>query len=431
MGCVPCMIDAKEVPMSIQVRSVGCYTGLILLAGILAVVSNAAAIETRSEWDTAYKNCYPNTEPMLNITNANEDGMLSWHGHYWIRAYVVMAETYADTMYLDKAVRLIDFILFNRDDARHARGQLDLQREPYLDAPVYYLNNRDKAAPGWRRYDSWNKRYRNLLVDDAHIVHGIMRFVDLVMSNAQFSSYRAKAEEYIGNVEETVQAHDSSFVYDRFAGIPGSYYYPNTDGSGLYSGAVELNMDATMGAALLLLDKVKGGVPEYRKKAAAILSYFKKHARVTANNAYDWNYHPQKPGLGATASGDEDFNHGHMDLSFFVLAKSLGLGLGADDMTKFTNTLVLNVFKGNGELAWSVDGKEMNADKNYWPVGFDWIELTEYSDRVLDIAREVYNKNYSSFTWARPFLGWAEILHWTKVQRMPKPPQNLRPLFAP
>ncbi len=383
---------------------------LILLVHLFSFGQKAHCIENKSQWDVAFQSQYGTSDPMLNITNANEKGMFSWRAHYWVRAYVSMAQTYGDTKYLDKAVTLIDFMLDNRDEIRYARGELDLRSEPYVSAPLYYLNHRNEAAPGWRIL-AFGNEWRIQTLDDGQITHAIMRFVDLVHNKEQFSKYQEKAQKYLGIVEKIVNTHNSLFAFNRFDDIPGSYYYPNVNGKGLYRGAVPFNHSATMGVTLLLLDRVKGGVPEYRQKAEAIVGYFKKHVRVTPNNAYDWDYNPQKQ------RGDEDFNHAHIDLSLLILAHHQGLKLSTEDMHRFANTLTKNVYLGNGKLAWSVDGTQTKRKKNYWPVGFDWIDLAQFDPKVLDIAQEVYKKHYSSPTWSRPFLGWAEILRWTSILR--------------
>jgi hypothetical protein len=386
------------------------YGFLMVVAISVASSMNAYSIENQAQWDAAFKSQYPTRDPLLGDPGQYPGDLFAWRGHYWLRAYVSMAETYGDTKYCDKAVALIDHMFYYRDDARQARGERDLAKDPYLSAPRYYLNNRCAAAPGWLRY--WGGD-RIEVVTDGTITQAIMRFVDLVFSDRRFLAYRTKAKTYIPMVEETVRAHDSSFVFNRFPNMTGSYYYPEIDGSGLYTAAIEFNQNATMGVTLLLLDKVKQGVPEYRQKAKAILQCFKNHVRTTSNGAYDWAYNFQKPTAGDTKTGSEDFNHAHLDLSFLILAYNSGLDLSAQDMLRLAKTLIRNVYLGNGELAWSIDGKETRSEKNYWPIGFDWIDLAQFDRSVLDIAREVYNKHYHTPTWARPYLGWAEILRWT------------------
>lgn len=404
---------------------------LIALFYLISAPLNSYSLDTKSQWDAAFQLSFGNSDPMLDRTDANEKGKFAWHGHYWVRAYVSMATTYGDAKYLDKAVKLIDHMFFYRDDARQARGEIDIQNDPYVTAPAYYINHRSEAAPAWRIWDTSKDGWRLLVNNQGMITHAIMRFVDLVYNDTRFTAYRQKATEYMAKVEQTVKAYDETFVFNRTNDVPGSYYYPGLTG-GLFSGGVEYNMSAAMGATLLLLDKVKGGMPAYRQKAEAILDYFKMHVRTIQNNAYDWDYHLIRPYIHSQAGvSDEDFVHGHMDVSFFILASHQGLNLSLADMQRLANTLTKNIYLGNGDLSWSLDGSVPIS--SYGGVGFeaayDWIDLVEFDPTVLEIAREVYEKHYVRPTWARPFLGWAEILRWSALKldtQKPNPPQNLR-----
>ena len=381
--------------------------------------TNAFAIETQSDWDTSFAKYFSDQDPILDITDANTGAVLSWQAHYWLRAYVTMARAFKDTKYLDKSVTLIDFLLDNRDKVRYAGGKIDVSTDPYYSAPLYFLNHRDAASPGWRLWVN-NDHWRIQTLDDGHITHSIMRFVDLVYNNPDFSSYQTKAVQYLAAVEEIVLSHDEVFAYNLVQGIPGSYYYPNPDGTGLYTGTVPFNHNATMGVTLLLLDKAKG-TTVHRSKAQAILGHLKNSLRLQSNDSYVWDYHPQKPDKGI-----EDISHAHMDISFVLLAYKQGLDVTEQDMKRFANTLTKNMYLGNGDVAYSVDGLEPNSSGRYYPVGYDWIDLAEFDPSILDIAKEVYNKYYSNPSWSRPFQGWAEILWWTKQLAKPSPPQNLK-----
>ena len=403
-----------------------CLIGFFLFL-TLTVVVPSSGIENKQEWDAAFNAFYAQQDPLLDLKEANEKGLFAWQGYYWIRAYVSMAAAYGDTAYLDKAQKLIDFILANRDDQRAARGEIDLIAAPYFAAPLFYLRNRPQPAPGWRTWDENYKGWRVLLVDDAQVVHAIMRYVDLIATDERFAAYWPGAMDYMAKVEETVKAHDGSFLFDAFPDIPGSYYYENPDGSGLYSGAVEFNMSASMGCALLLLDKVKGGVPEYRQKAAAILAWWKAHLRELSDGTLDWDYDLQDGRARTTATGSQDVNHAHLDLSFLILSHHAGLDVSNEVLRKCAETFMNIVYLGDGKIAWSIDGKD-RSEEHYYPAGYDWIDLAELEPQVLDIAQEVYQKHYPTPTWARPFLGWAEILRWKQYfkEQPPLPPEAIR-----
>ncbi len=385
----------------------------ILFSAVFFASASAAfcfqTIATQQDWDDAFEHRYGVSEPYIDVTNGDEQGVFSWQAHYWVLAYVNMAIAFDDVKYLERAERLIDVMLSQRDDARHARGEIDVISEPYFSAPMYYLKNRGVPAPGWRNLE-YNNEVRVQTLNDGQITQAIMRFVDAVFSRPAFGAFFIKAEEYVQKVEETVQAHNTLFVFDRFENIAGSYYYPNPDGSRLYSGGVPYNHNATMGVTLLLLNKVKGGVAEYRDKAEAIVAYFKNFVRLGAGGGYVWDYNLQKP-----AGGVEDFNHGHIDIGFLLLAHQEKFDVTELDLQRLTNTLTRQLYLGNGEFAWRVDGSDVNEKKNYLPAAIDWIGLASRNERALEIAEATFTKHYPQPYWSRPFLGWANILLWRKT----------------
>jgi hypothetical protein len=390
-------------------------TILFLLVCLFFPALPSSAIETKNEWDKAFLSIYPYKDPILEDPGEYPAEAFAWHGHYWVRAYVSMAETYGDSKYLDKAVALIDHMFYHRDDARFARGALDIRAAPYTTAPLYYLNHRDEAARGWRKL--WNGQIRDDVVTDGMITQAIMRFVALVFHSSRFTAYQAKAREYMSKVEETASMWNDTFAFGRY-GIPGSYWYPKTDGTSLSSTEVAYNQSAVMAATLLLLDEVKGGVPEYRKKAAAVLDFWRMKRREVSGDAYEWNYY-----LVNQEYGVEDFDHSHIDLLFFTIAFQHGL-MSRAEMNRLANTLTEKIYKGAGGTAAYVDGS--GSGDGYY-AGFDWIDLAQVDPKVLDIAREVYTRRYSKPTWARPFLGWAEILRWSSAKnKKPSPPTSLR-----
>lgn len=397
---------------------------LFTISILISLNQSFAQITTQAQWDSIYNEIYPTSEPLLDVGN-NEESVYSWQAHYWIRAYVSMAQTFSDSLYLDKAVKLIDHIFNQTDEARYNRSELDLANEPYFSAPLPYLQNRNLPAPGWRN-GSFGDGWRIQTLDDGQITHAIMRFVELVLSNEKFSVYQHKAWDYVEKVVKIVDSHNSLFVFNRFQDVPGTYFYPRQDGAGLWSGDVPINHAATMGVTLLLLDKVKGGGTEYRKMAEAILAYFKLNIGLQKNNSYIWKYNFRNEN-----SPVEDFNHGHLDISFLVLACQLGLDISKDEMAHLANTLTQNILRNDGSLNWFIDGNTEQNQDSFWPIGFDWIDLTEFSPQIFEIAKTYYSKNYPTPTWARPFLGWAEILRWQKKmnytidEQAPEPPQNV------
>jgi hypothetical protein len=385
-------------------------TILFLLVCLFFPAVSSHAIETQFQWDKAFRSTYPDRDPDLEDPGNFPADVFAWHGHYWIRAYVTMADVYGDKKYLEKAVALIDHMLYHRDDARSSRGELNVRAAPYGTAPLYYLNHRGEAAPGWRRL--WNGEIRVDVVTDGMITQGIMRFVDLVIHSPRFPGYQAKARSYLSKVEETVSAWDDSFAYDRYD-VPGSYWYPRKSSTRLSGTEVPFNQSAVMVATLLLLDKAKGGVPEYRKKAKAVLDFWRMKRRiVSGDDCYEWNYY-----LLHKEYGVEDTTHSHIDMSFFTIAAQRGL-MADEEMKRLANTFTKKMYKGNGNVAGYIDG---SGSGDAYNAGFDWIDLTSVNPNILDIATEIYKRHYLKPSWARPFLGWAEIIRWKSTMKKKSP----------
>ncbi len=397
---------------------------LAVIISIGALTVNANALTSKAEWDAAYNKYYSTKTPWQSIDGAANDTQVwfSWHAHYWLRAYVSMARTFGDAKYMDQAVGLIDHMFYYTDEARVARREIDLNATPYDNAPLQFLLNPGTPAPGWRIWVGGLNEWRNQTLDDGMITQAIMRFVELVKSDpVKWSAYTNKADLYLSRCENIASQHDSVYAAYRFTNIDGSYYYPRPDGTGLYSGAVPLNHSATMAVTLILIDKVKpGGAPAFRKKAEEILGYFKNSLTLKSNNSYTWYYKPHSPGA------QEDFNHGHIDLDFLVAAYENGLNISAAEMTRFANTYTKNLYKGNAEVAWTVDGLTANTSGNYVPAGFGWIDLTRFDPQVLEISKDVYNAHAPNPSWARDMLGWAEILRWSNAASAPQAPKALR-----
>ena len=391
-------------------RFVAHAASTLLALFVVGFADAQAAITSKDDWDTAFASRFGDGSDIGTLLP--QDGFyddtkarFAWHGNYWVRAFVTMAETFDDPSYLDKAVDLIDYMFRYRDDERAARGELDILDEPYYDAPPFYLNNHDQVMPGWRRVLSDGRR-QILVLDDGQVTNGIMRFVRLVYENPKYEAYQVKAQEYLSRVIETVDAHTESYIFNRYSRVPGSYYWPKPDGTGFWSNPVPYNQEATMGITLLLLDDVLGGGTEYGLLAEGLVNYWLNYVHLQSNGSYTWDYRPYDEPFRM-----EDIAHGHIDVGFLLLAYRYSIGdLTAEDMVGLVKTWVQNVYLGNGELAANVDGSGVSDARKTYYAGLDWIDLAEFDQIILRIAMKIYNKHYKTLIWARPFLGWAEIL---------------------
>jgi hypothetical protein len=253
------------------------------------------------------------------------------------------------------------------------------------------------------------------MLDTGVIAQAIMYFVYEVWDDPRFASYRPTADQFLAQLEPIVYSYDYEWVDDPpVCGCPGFYIYASCGGLCSTGSLLMYNQGATMAKALLLIDRVKRlknetPDPALLHKADASAAYFLQFVRLSGE-AYDWDYG------GCLEGGMEDIDHAHLDLSLVIWAKKFDLGgLTTTDMTRLAGTMhkVLSSDADPNDTSATVDG--LGVPQSNWdrvPVGFDWIDLTEYDPTLLDGTIQIYNTHLTDETGSRFFLGWAEILRW-------------------
>lgn len=364
-------------------------TATATLGGHCTAHAVTPAIATKAAWDAKFTARYGSGLPDLD----GKDETFAWHGHYWLRAYVSMADTFGDSRYLDRAVTTIDHMLANTD------GTFGWNGDP---------------IGGSQR-----------LLDTGMIAHGIMYFVYLVWNDPRFVAYRPKADQYLPRMETIVRSYDFQWVDNPpVADSTGSYIYATCGGgSSLCSSQALLmyNQGATMVKAGLLIDRVKRlkaqtPDPVYLRRADAVAAMFPRFAKLEYG-FYTWRYGGCRTDIaGPFGSLIEDTNHSHIDLSLLVWANRFRLGgIDAKVMNGLTGTLDrILTGAGTNNVARHVDGT--GAPTNDWdrlPIGYDWIDLAQTNPAVLDKVIRVYNQHLADDTNSRSMLGWAEILRYT------------------
>jgi len=358
-------------------------------AATCPVSSVTPAIGNQAAWDSKFSARYgTGGVPDLSSgaeTPAQRAEKFSWQGHYWVRAYVSMAKTYGDTKYLDKAVSSIDNWFAYQE-----------------------------TSQGWGASINPSQMF----LDTGVIAQAITVFSYEVWNDSRFTAYRPKADSYIAKLEPILHTYDAQWANNvtAYNGSPSFYVYSTcgADGKSVCSAAslVMYNQGATMVKALLLIDRIKrlkGQTPDagYLDKANKGAAYFKTFARLNGT-AYVWDYG------GARGSGIEDTSHGHLDLSHLVWAYQFGLGgLTSTDMARLAGTArVILSSAGANDVSTRVDGTGLAGTNDYERVsiGYDWIDLVDYDQTLLDKVINVFNAHMSAPSSARFFFGWAEIL---------------------
>ncbi|WP_205619506.1 hypothetical protein [Ferrimonas senticii] len=367
-------------------------------------------IRSQADWDQHFAHYARHGRPMLDGTIGNDWDQYAWHGHYWLRAYITMAETYGDDKYLDYAVELVDHMIHYTDSNRAARGELNIHRQPYSSAPKAYLNNRDLVGDGWRRPYSG---YRLAVLSDGQILNPIMRLVDHIKANNK-QAYMAKADHYLQLAETVINNHNTSFSNDKNAAIQGAYFYVNDQNdrygnSGLYSNPLPFNHNFTMAVAMIYVNKWRqGGEPALKQKVHEIVGFFNDNLVFNSDGSCSWNYAYDVNGNNKV----EDTSHGHMDVGFLLAANQEGYVSDAVIQCMVT-TFTDKVFVAPGIASYDVNGDGISSEMDQIALTYDWADLAKYDDRIVQMNRFILH-NFGEPDWSRAYFGWATQLKWEK-----------------
>ncbi|MEM6398132.1 MAG: T9SS type A sorting domain-containing protein [Bacteroidota bacterium] len=396
-------------------------------------------IPDAATWEEKFDAEYASVLPHIGGNNDNDE--FAWHGHYWLRAYGNMANYTGDIKWVDLGFELIDYMFTMTDRERWRSGELSLNDleygSAYLDLWQLHWcqdNSGDDNCAGLTDPPdsvlitiSWRRPHQGVwkveALNDGMIIHGMMRFVNSILSDSRFSDYENQARAAISKCTEIAELHVNNYSFTKNATHPlgpGGFYYtranqpfaswadPPSDAR-LYNDGRPLNHSTTMSAAMLLIDKWDDR-PDFRRMADSTLMYFLRSV-WEENDAYVWHYHPRSPNY------IEDVGHGSVDLSLVTLMWEEGSDLLDDEiMQKFANVVSNNLWDGDGDIHEYVDGTgQANGSTNY-AIAYDYIDFAPWDTTIVDKAEQTLLKHAANTSaWSRPMLGWSNILRWRKV----------------
>lgn len=410
--------------------------GLFGVVVCLAVSVHALNATSLTEWKAAFEGRYAGTKPEMTVLGDDND-RYAWQTHYWLRAYALVAELDGDTAYVRYGLDLIHHMFKYTDRERYKRGEIglmdydeapvDIQKRTWCrshlsDARCAGLAHSDSSAlaVGWRR--PFNGKFRNEVLNDGMITHGILRFLAAVKADSRFAKFGAEADSLVRKSKRVVDTHLRNFSTTFYADVPGSFYYTrssdpfadwgDTTNNRFYSNPVPYNHSATMAASMLLLDSLGQGNAQYRPMASNVLAFLKRHIRVVGDSAYEWNYSLKVPGV-------EDVGHGHVDMSFIHIAWACGLDLTEQDMQRFAKTAKRS-YAGNGAQYEYIDGTGPILKSGTFTLGYDWLDFVLWDKSLYNEARAVFELQYPlTVAWSRPMLAWANLIRWDRILNAP------------
>jgi len=330
----------------------------------------------------------------------DSDGPFAWIVHYWIRAWVTMADLTGDTRYMDMCVSFIDYMLDNTDERRIERGE---KTEAYIRDPLY-LRGTGKGGPFWSRQDNAS------VLDTGQVARGIMAFVDAVFEKPdRWAGYGPTAFRFF---EAAIMAADAFENDWQTQGSIGAYHYRDSDGSGaLGTTRTAFNQSATMVATHLAIHKWRPD-PNRVDKVRRLAQYWIDHYAVRQpDGAITWRY--------ILIEGDralEDAGHATTDLEFLIPAYLSGLtSLNLAHMNGLSKTFLRRLHDGRHGLKEFVDGSGRADYAEQFNAGFGWFQLARFAPEIAEAALRIYNEHYpldapGGILWSRPMLGWANLL---------------------
>ena len=444
------ILDQSEYHMNSLLRKA---SELLLCATILSVASTVNDTSV-TQWDSVFalgksgNATVPNAvrHPDLSAIG-DESNDYAWDGHYWLRAYALMAQVTGNSKYIDWGFELIDTMFYNTDRNRYNRGEigiptygqasLDVARRAWCranqsDTLCKGLTAADSNAVGvgWRCLNSGEWYYATL--NDGMTTQGMLHFLATVLTDSRFASYSTRAYADITKIERVVKERLPSYGKSLWAdslgrNVSGSFYYIREDqpfadilwGEAkwkFYTNPVPYNHSAAFAGSLLLLDSLRGHThPEYREIADSLWQYLKNYIRTVnyanQDTSYEWNYEPKEGGSNA---GVEDVGHAHGDLSFLQIAKASGIkGLTDHDMKLFTQSFH-RIYKSDSTVTEKLDGTGTHTSEGNFEIGNDWLDLIPWDTTLYGLGKAVFHKNFNSI-WSRPMLMWANLIRWNQI----------------
>lgn len=341
----------------------------------------------------------------------NESGYLAFREAYLLQAYLMMYETYHDTVYLDKFVQHADSVLNQRDNIRQV------------------ADYRGLSLPAWRHNDPPEEQnplilrgeYYHVIIDTGNISYPYAWFAQIVKGDPALTTYKAQAAVYLRAAVDAVGVHEDEW---QDSGETGYYIYRKGSPYWCDGVGVPFNQNLAIARTMLKLYQVTGE-SKYLDRVVKIARHFKERLTLDTDKyvwPYWWGY-----GYNGWANDEqislntptyrgykkfEDFRHGALDADFIVQAYQAGVVFTYTDMVHFSNTIEKNLLRTDGDINEFIAGSYGNyiSPGNYKILIALWLRFYPFAPSLFSAACSQampHEKLGASGLLAVAYLDWA------------------------
>lgn len=225
-------------------------------------------------------------------------------------------------------------------------------------------------------------------VHDGMVLYPIAQFIEIILRNPELQGkFGSKTESYIRLIREVFFRKWEKYWLD-VGNDSGAYRFTESPTERFPDRILPHNQyNAMCRAYLVLQDESVLNDSILQEKATKMIRYFKGNLKPTGN-AWTWNYWDWGTGEGEH-SGPEDTSHASINVGTAIEAYHRGIEFSNQDMIKFANTLLDQMWNGSLEEPVLGDRVDIDTGDRYFPIRC-WVELCEFNSKVWDVCLAMF-----------------------------------------
>lgn len=392
------MINNKKATLNVNTNKGVRVFWIICICAFVAAMSPLTATaaldniaqSAKTDWEAIYNT--ENLEQYVNqlVNSVDRDAYsFVWHEPIIMQSLVNMYEATGTVSYMTK-VKDHAATLFNY--------------RSHLANPAITDQLRICTIPGWLTNEyTVNDKYYAFIAHQGYICYPILRWISLVNSDSDLSSYRATADTYLGYIEDLLDVDYSEFEAEvQTSGSEIWYdideYRVNENKTFSPGDPAPYNYITALGSCYAKLYEITGET-KYRTRAAGMATFFLNDLE-TVGDRYQWKY-------SAITTNWESLSYAAIDMDFVWSCYENGIVFTGTHMQKFVNMFnyVCNGSSGAADTVYGgFDSDHYDSEVN---VGL-LLSLATYAPSIRDDYWDYYSayKGYPNWQIEMLSLSW-------------------------